>query len=176
MARLDSVAAGGIDHLAFLDTIAWAENGAALLKESDDGYNLLVGSIPGKPITFPSYGVHPHRLVQVHSHNADGEPVDIPSTAAGRYMFRYITWSETAARLYLRDFSPFNQDRAALYKVREHGAIPSIDAGNIADALVLCAKEWASLPTAGYGQHEQKMSDLITVYNAALERYVRAKQ
>jgi muramidase (phage lysozyme) len=165
MARLDSVAAGGIDHLAFLDTIAWSEIGAALLKATDDGYNVLVGATLEKPLTFGSYSVHPHRL----------NPM-LDSTAAGRYQFIYPTWSETAARLYLRDFSPFNQDRAALYKVREHGAIPAIDAGNIADAIVLCAKEWASLPTAGYGQHEQKMSDLITVYNAALERYVRAKQ
>ncbi len=175
MARLDAISSGGKDNLAFLDMLAWSEIGPELLKATDDGYNVLVGATPKHPITFGSYSLHPHRVIQVHSHDKAGEPVDIPSSAAGRYQFKYSTWSETAARLYLRDFSPFNQDRAALYKVREHGALPSIRAGKIADAIVMCAKEWASLPTAAYGQHEQKMADLLAIYNTALRIYMGVK-
>lgn len=165
MARLDATSAGGLNRLAFLDMIAWSEIGPGLLAETDDGYNVLVGSTPAKPMTFPSYDAHPHTLNTL-----------LNSTAAGRYQFIYPTWTDVASRLYLRDFCPFNQDRAALCRIRDRDALAAIDAGDVQTAIVLCAKEWASLPTAGYGQHEQKMSDLVAAYNAALPQYTRAVQ
>ncbi|TPQ32162.1 glycoside hydrolase, partial [Burkholderia ubonensis] len=44
MARISVAAAGGKNRVAFLDTVAVSEIGAALLAKSDDGYNVLVGS------------------------------------------------------------------------------------------------------------------------------------
>ena len=49
--------AGGVNVLAFLDMLAWSEIGPDMLAdpESEDGYRLLVGSLPGKLKTFASY-------------------------------------------------------------------------------------------------------------------------
>lgn len=40
-------------------------------------------------------------------------------------------------------------------------------AGRVSIAIVKCASRWASLPGAGYGQHEHKISDLEAVFVAA---------
>ena len=62
---------------AFLDMIAFSEIGPALLAKSDDGYDVLVGSTPDRPLLFTSYAEHPNIL------NAACN-----STAAGRYPSR----------------------------------------------------------------------------------------
>ena len=51
MARINAIQAGGKNVLAFLDMLAWSELGAEMLKQSDDGYNLTGGSLPGRLIT-----------------------------------------------------------------------------------------------------------------------------
>jgi len=33
--------------------------------------------------------------------------------------------------------------------------------------VIQCARIWASLPGAGYGQHENKLNDLQAAYEAA---------
>ena len=58
---------------AFLDMLAWSE-GTSTITESDNGYNVLVGSTPEHPLLFESYADHPRIL----------NP-DLDSTAAGRY-------------------------------------------------------------------------------------------
>lgn len=40
-------------------------------------------------------------------------------------------------------------------------------AGQFDRAVALCSKEWASLPGAGYGQHEQSLEKLRAVYQKA---------
>ena len=37
---------------AFLDMIAWSELGEELIDISDNGYNVIVGSTPSRPILF----------------------------------------------------------------------------------------------------------------------------
>ena len=64
-------------------------------------------------------------------------------------------------------FSPINQDRIAIQQIRERRAIPDIEAGRIRDAIAKIRNIWASLPGAGYGQHEQKIDDLVRAYVAA---------
>lgn len=160
MARLSADEAGGRRVLAFLDVIAISEIGKALLAETDDGYNVLVGSLPGKPLLFGSYARHP----QVLNHALD-------STAAGRYQIIRGTWFGVAGELGLTDFSPENQDRAAIELVRGRGALPYIARDDVASAIVCCSHEWASFPNAGYGQHENRMSDLLAAYKAALAKY-----
>lgn len=51
--------------------------------------------------------------------------------------------------------------------IRECKATTDIETGRIADAIHKCRSRWASLPGAGYGQHEQKLDKLIDVYKAA---------
>ena len=71
------------------------------------------------------------------------------------------------ANLGLSDFSPASQDAVALQQIRERGALPLIDAGNIQLAIQRCANLWASLPGAGYAQPEQKMDRLLVAFVAA---------
>jgi muramidase (phage lysozyme) len=68
------------------------------------------------------------------------------------------------SELRLPDFSPTSQDSIALQQIKECGALPAIDAGRFAEAIRRCAHIWASLPSAGYEQHENKLSDLQDVF------------
>ena len=47
--------------------------------------------------------------------------------------------------------SPKSQDAVAL-QIKERGALPMIDRGDIRQAIDRCSNIWASLPGAGYGQ------------------------
>ena len=60
MSRISTDQAGAKNVCALLDAIAWSEIGAQLLAETDDGYNVLVGSLPSKPLLFDSYADHPN--------------------------------------------------------------------------------------------------------------------
>lgn len=150
---------GGPCVAAFLDMLAHAEIGPALLERSDDGYNVLVG---GR--LFPDYARHPRILVSLPRYG-------ISSTAAGRYQFLARTWDDLTAQLGLKDFSPESQDRAAVRMFSWAGALEQIKAGKIAEAIERCRKLWASLPGAGYGQREVKAAELLGVYRTALEVY-----
>ena len=50
----------------------------------------------------------------------------------------------------LKDFSK-SQDAVALQQIKERGALPMIDRGDIRQAIDRCSNIWASLPGAGYG-------------------------
>jgi muramidase (phage lysozyme) len=148
--------AGGANRTAFLDMIAGSEIGPALLAETDNGYNVLVGSTAANPLTFPSYAKHPDIL------NAA-----MNSTAAGRYQLLYRYWVSYQKQLNLPDYSPLSQDKIALQQVRECNALPYIDAGNFAHAVALCSRIWASLPGNDYGQHQNAIAMLQGYYTAA---------
>jgi muramidase (phage lysozyme) len=160
MARLSIQEAGGRSVLAFVDTIAFSEIGAKLLAETDDGYNVLVGSLPGHPLLFDSYDHHP----QVLNHALD-------STAAGRYQIIRGTWHGVAGELGLTSFSPENQDRAAIELVRCRGALPYVARGDIRSAIIACSREWASFPGNDYGQHQNRLDDLLGAYITSLAKY-----
>ena len=49
----------------------------------------------------------------------------------------------------------------ALQQIKERGALPMIDRGDIRQAIDRCNNIWASLPGAGYGQFEHKADSLI---------------
>jgi muramidase (phage lysozyme) len=147
---------------AFLDTIAWSELGAEILAQSDNGYNVLAGSLPGMVITFSSYHRHPGVLVDM-----DGKPGGIESTAAGRYQLLARWWKPYCETLGLKDFGKEAQDKIALQQIKERRAIDCIFNGQIADAIDRCRNIWASFPGAGYGQHENKLEKLLSVFAEA---------
>lgn len=154
MARVSLEVAGGRNVLAFLDTIATAE-GTSTMRESDDGYNVLVGGT-----LFESYVDHPRRFVYLPGYR-------ISSSAAGRYQFLKNTWTTLAKRLRLPDFGPVSQDLAAIELLRETGALTCVQVGDLAGAIARCQHVWASLPGAGYGQRELPMQQLRDAYAAA---------
>lgn len=136
---------------AFLDMIAVSEGTAHL---GDRGYNVIVGGS-----TFDSYATHPNKLVKLSA--------KLSSTAAGRYQLLYRYWEAYRLRLNLKDFSPESQDRIALQQIAECRAMNDIDAGRFDAAVAKVARIWASLPGAGYGQHENKLADLRKAYEGA---------
>ena len=52
----------------------------------------------------------------------------------------------------LPETSSESQDAVALQQIKERGALPMIDRGDIRRAIDRCSNIWASLPGAGYGQ------------------------
>jgi muramidase (phage lysozyme) len=145
--------AGGKNRKAFLDMIAHSEIGDALLAETDDGYNVLVGSTPSNPLLFASYATHPNVLNKRFN-----------STAAGRYQLLFRWYSAYAELLHIKDFSPISQDLIALRQIRERGAFPLIDAGQFEAAVERCSNIWASLPGNSYGQHMNDIQALKVAF------------
>lgn len=153
---------GGRNVAAFLDTIAMSEG-------TDDGrqrtkclgYDVLVGGG-----LFTDFSWHPGVLVQVRKPKPDGTG-GLKSTAAGRYQQLRGTWGEMAALLKLADFMPESQDLACVQLIKRRGGFELVRAGRFDEAVSACRKEWASLPGAGYGQHEQKIERLRKAYTDA---------
>lgn len=144
---------------AFLYMIAWAEIGPVMLAASDQGYNVLVGSLPGRLKLFPSYDDHPRKLVKLSP--------TLFSTAAGRYQILMRTYDYYRKLLSLSDFSPTSQDLIATQLIKERRALPSIYEGKIPEAISKVRTIWASMPSAGYGQREHRIESLIIAYRSA---------
>jgi len=135
---------------AFLDMIAESEGTTRI--GDQDGYNVIVGGT-----TFDGYADHPRKLVVL---NKKG----LKSTAAGRYQLLSRYYDAYKKSLKLRDFSPASQDAIAIQQIKECRALEDVDAGRFDIAVKKCARIWASLPGAGYGQHENKLADLQIAY------------
>lgn len=136
---------------AFLDMLAWSE-GTSTIKASDNGYNVLVGGG-----LFNGYADHPRQLIDIPR-------LKIKSTAAGRYQLLSRYWDVYRKQLGLKDFSPASQDAVAIQQIKERKALQLISDGKINQAIEKCSNIWASLPGAGYGQHEHKIDDLLRKY------------
>lgn len=155
MAAITAQQAGGRNVVAFLDMLAWSEgtdNGKQ--PTHDHGYDVVVGGE-----LFDGYADHPRRLVRLSP--------KLSSTAAGRYQLLQRYWDAYRKTLKLNDFSPLSQDLIALQQIRERRALTLIQAGRIPEAIAKVANIWASLPGAGYGQHERKLEDLLAAYRRA---------
>lgn len=128
---------------AFLSMIGQFEGGS-------QGYNALFGG--GR---FEDFSDHPRILVKKSGY---------ASTAAGRYQIIAPTWDDIRGSIDAPDFSPYWQDVAAVYLIRRRGALGDVLAGNFDAAVEKVAKEWASLPGAGYGQPERSLNDARQYY------------
>ena len=117
-------------------------------KTRNHGYDVIVGGE-----LFTDYSDHPRKLVTLNP--------KLKSTGAGRYQLLSRWWDAYRKQLGLKDFSPKSQDAVALQQIKERGALPMIDRGDIRQAIDRCSNIWASLPGAGYGQfrHELKAAD-----------------
>lgn len=140
---------------AFLDLIAYSEgtdNGRQ--PTNNHGYDVIVG---GK--LFYDYSKHPGVYVKLNPR--------LTSSAAGRYQILEKFAKHYMKQLKLPDFSPDSQDKIAIQLIKECKALDDIYAGRIHSAVYKCRSRWASLPGAGYGQHEQKIEKLIAVFKEA---------
>lgn len=149
---------------AFLDMIAYAEG-----TSGPEGYRVMFGypRFPDRLIT--SFADHPRQYFTFYVGSTAYK-----TSAAGRYQFLASTWDDLKRKLSLPDFGPASQDAAAVELIRQRGALPDVKAGRVASAIAKCAKTWASLPGAGYGQPERQMANIITQYAAAGGRTLEA--
>lgn len=105
----------------------------------DGGYNRLFGGG-----TFAGYDDHPRQSVTRSG---------LTSTAAGAYQILSRTWDDLRRNGYdLPDFTPANQDKAAVALIKRRGALADVLAGRFDVAIKKCNREWASLPGSPYGQ------------------------
>lgn len=139
---------------AFLDMLAWSE-GTSTVLGSDNGYNVVVGGN-----LFHGYADHPRKLVAIPS-------LGLSSTAAGRYQLLARYFDAYKKTLGLKDFSPASQDAIAIQQIRERKALVDVESGRLSVAILKCSNIWASLPGAGYGQHERTYSSLEHAYLGA---------
>lgn len=147
--------AGGKNVCAFLDMIAFSEgtdNGRQ--RTNHNGYDVLVGGG-----LFTDFSDHPRKLVTLNP--------KLKSTAAGRYQLLSRYYDAYKKQLGLKDFSPLSQDLIAIQQIRERRALQLIQAGQFEQAVRQVRNIWASLPGAGYGQHEQKLDNLLAAYRRA---------
>jgi muramidase (phage lysozyme) len=143
---------------AALDTIAYGEGTLG-----KDGYNTLFGH--GK---FEGFDKHPEQCIKFGN---------TCSTAAGRYQILDFRWKEISKQYNLPDFSPENQDKAAIalvYKEAGKVALQHIDKGNPQWIYDVCPV-WASFPChegdrhGKYGQNPKQ--DLVNFYQKKLKEY-----
>ena len=139
---------------AFLDMLAWSEgtdNGRQ--KTRNHGYDVIVGGA--------IYWITP-----ITSQTCHAKP-KLKSTGAEATSFFPVGGCAYRKQLGLKDFSPKSQDAVALQQIKERGALPMIDRGDIRQAIDRCSNIWASLPGAGYGQFEHKADSLIAKFKEA---------
>ena len=133
--------------------LAWSEgtdNGRQ--KTRNHGYDVIVGGE-----LFTDYSDHPRKLVTLNP--------KLKSTGAGRYQLLSRWWDAYSSLAWKT--LPKSQDAVALQQIKERGALPMIDRGDIRQAIDRCSNIWASLPGAGYGQFEHKADSLIAKFKEA---------
>jgi muramidase (phage lysozyme) len=96
---------------------------------------------------------------------------EICATAAGRYMFLQKTWDWVKDRIELRDFSPVNQDLAAIFLLVISGAMAEILKGDIKEAIAKASRFWAPMPGNKYNQPQTKINELLRIYETRLKFY-----
>ena len=102
---------------AFLDMLAWSEE---LMWTSENQKSWLWRHCRRKLLRLLD---HPRKLVTLNP--------KLKSTSAGRYQLLSRWWDAYRKQLGLKDFSPKSQDAVALQQIKERGALPMIDRGDI---------------------------------------------
>lgn len=171
MAVIDATLAGGLNVVAFMDTLASniLEGTASSPITRHDGYDVIVSGIDGRHV-FTDFSDHPFAVAF-----KDGGPAPIvvnnkglESTASGRYQFLRKDWAHYRAQLRLPDFSPLSQDKWCIQLLRERRAVAMLQQGDVRAAAKACANIWASLPGDVYGQqtssHRTTMDQVVAMY------------
>ena len=143
---------------AFLEMIGISEIGSAIINNplSDRGYKVIVGSTPDKLILMANYSGHPKKMIILSP--------TLKSSAAGKFQLLGKYYDYYAKLLDLSDYSPASQDAIAIQQIKECKALEDVEEGRFDLAVSKCSHIWASLPGAGYGQHENKLTSLKTAY------------
>jgi muramidase (phage lysozyme) len=139
---------------SLLDTIRYAEG-----TPGEAGYRTQ----------FTGVQFDPNKKGWAHPRQVKGSSSGYRSDAAGAYQFLSPTWDGVQKELGLSDFSPRNQDIAALRLIERRGALdPFLKGAKFGEIMNRLSPEWASLPTnegkSYYGQPVKKLGDLYNYY------------
>ena len=135
---------------AFLLTIRQSEG-----TDAPDGYQYLFGSSPHNNLRFTSFAQHPNIRETFNG---------ITSSASGAYQILYRTWIAIQQKYNLPDFSPPNQDIAAVELISEENCFQKLIDGAFNDVIEGCSHIWASLPSAVYGQPTHSLEVVTNWY------------
>lgn len=112
-----------------------------------------------------------------HPNKIWGRTGDGATTATGRYQFLGSTYKEQQKKLGLPDFSPQNQDRAAVSLIMQRGALDDILKGDIDSANRKLSSTWASLPYNNSPHQAQKsIKDVENWWNQSTGNAVATHQ
>lgn len=155
----------GGNRTAFLHMLGVAEGTITSPITRNRGYDVIVTGVDG-PEIFTDFSAHPF-APEYPGNGGIKRPsklinrkTGLTSNAAGRYQHMLRHWAHYRDLCPLPDFGPESQDRWAIQLIRECGALPLIDGGSLSMAIAKVRHLWASLPGAGYGQHEHKFDTL----------------
>ena len=98
-------------------------------KTRNHGYDVIVGGE-----LFTDYSDHPRKLVTLNP--------KLKSTGAGRYQLLSRWWDAWIASSLAERLLPKSQDAVALQQIKERGALPMIDRGDIRQAIDRCSNIW----------------------------------
>ena len=143
---------------AFLDMLAWSEGELITDAETrNHGYDVIVG---GELFTW---------ITPITSQTCHAKPKTRVNRRRTLPAFSRW-WDAYRKQLGLKDFSPKSQDAVALQQIKERGALPMIDRGDIRQAIDRCSNIWASLPGAGYVVSSSiRLDSLIAKFKEAAE-------
>lgn len=145
------------NRIAILSLIAFSEGTSTHKLTKNNGYDVIVTGIDGRPEIFTDYSDHPF---------ANGRPAKVfnktgsRSSASGRYQQLYSFWPAYKKQLGLKDFGPASQDKLALQLIRECKALEDVDRGDVKTFTQKCSRIWASLPGSTYGQRVHPLAVL----------------
>jgi len=144
---------GSKEQRAMLDAIAFAEG---TRDQPNKGYNTMFTFKQ-----FSGYKDHPRKINRGGGYSSD---------AAGRYQFLSTTWDRLARKLGLKDFSPENQDKAAIELAREKGITQNIleKEGMSARVSRLLGTQWAAMSGSNLGQGTKSLKSIQQAYQKSL--------
>ena len=120
-------------------TLAWSEGPiTGRQKTRNCGYDVIVGGE-----LFTDYSDHPRKLVTLNP--------KLKSTGAGRYQLLSPLVDAYRKQLGLKD-SLKSQDAVVLQQIKERGALPMIDRGDIRQAIDRCSNIWGFTAGRCYGR------------------------
>lgn len=90
------------------------------------------------------------------------------TSASGAFQFIGSTWGRMANKLGLEDFSPKNQDIAAVALIDEKGALKSLVDGDLHGFVNKVGNEWASLPSSRAPQHHRSWGEIQSYWDSTL--------
>lgn len=152
MANISAKLAGGINVVAFLDVVASCYLGIAAAHTPNFGYDAMRVN-----------DAEPLIGVDFEAFMADGNA----SLRLGRYGISVDEYARLTPVLAITNLSPLSQDRLAMARLSEAGAMPLIRAGQLHVALDAARRAWPGLLISPLARGKDLWPELVSVYRAA---------